>query len=138
MILFINTSDYKLVTLALVSKTKVLKKTWVSDAKISETLLDDIKNFLSKQRVTLQTLEKVAVLVGPGHFSRVRTGVVIANTLAFSLKIPVIGIKKEEFSDLKKIVEKKGQKSVKPLYDRAPNITKSSKIKIKNLQSIIG
>lgn len=42
--------------------------------------------------VTLQDIEKIIVNVGPGGTSSVRTGVAFANSLSYSLKIPVCSV----------------------------------------------
>lgn len=47
------------------------------------------KEGLKAVGITLQDIEKIIVSVGPGGTSSVRTGVAFANSLSYSLKIPV-------------------------------------------------
>jgi tRNA threonylcarbamoyladenosine biosynthesis protein TsaB len=128
MILLFDTSDPEQTSFYLLQKDSLKAHVWLSHKKQAEIFHSEISKFLKKCKVGLQSLKKIAVVVGPGHFSRIRTGVVTANTLAYALKIPVIGIKKLgtgiNFSALMKM---KGQKSVDVYYDRQPNITKPRK-----------
>ncbi len=135
MILYIDTSDNEKITLILFKEGREFKKQIKVSNKLSEVLLEEVQKFFQKTKVTFAKLQKVAVVVGPGHFSRIRTGVILANTLGFSLNIPVVGVKKGESLDFKKIFGKKGEKMVKPMYDQTPNITKPAKNKLKNIIS---
>jgi len=109
--------------------------------KQSELLLKSINSILIKNKINLKSLKKIFVVSGPGGFSALRVGVVTANTLAYSLNIPVGGIKiNDSLSTLpdEKFVDKlwqialktKKQKGfnlkglVKPFYGQEPNITK--------------
>lgn len=47
---------------------------------------------LEKVGATLQDISKIIVNVGPGGTSSVRTGVAFANSLAYSLKIPICSV----------------------------------------------
>lgn len=127
MTLFLDTCDSEKTSVYLVDAKKLAAHIWPSKKTQQEKLHTEISKFLKKQKVKLQDLEKVAVVVGPGHFSRVRTGVVTANTLAYALNIPVVGVKKTEEPDFKFILQSKGQKSVDVFYDREPNITQPKK-----------
>lgn len=125
MLLFIDTSDEEAVKLALIDKNIVWHK--FSSYNLSEDLILEIKKFFQKQKTNFEDLSKVAVVTGPGSFSKIRTAVATANALAFALKIPVLGISKDEVPvDLKKLLLMIFQKMTVPVYDREPNITKSS------------
>jgi len=125
-ILFFDTSDPEQVQLALIDQRIVWHK--FASRNLSEELLPQIQKFCQKQKVKLNNLAKIAVVVGPGGFSRVRTAVSTANALAFGLSIPVIGLKKEQIDQgLDKISSIKGQKIVAPFYDKNPNITLAKK-----------
>jgi hypothetical protein len=75
---------------------------------------------------------------GPGSFTSVRLGIVLANTLSFGLKIPMSGIynlelkNDEDYLNLSKL--KFSKDFIKPYYDRDPDITKSKKkvLRIRN------
>ena len=132
MILIINTADQKKVFIGLVDKGElVAKKKFQAQYQQAEKLLVEIDKLLSKQTCKLASLQAIAVVNGPGPFTALRIGVVTANTLAWALKVPVVGIKLPEFKnidELVKISEKKIKKAkvgaiVEPFYGKEPNIT---------------
>jgi tRNA A37 threonylcarbamoyladenosine modification protein TsaB len=126
MFLFIDTSEYDQTQLALVDK-QVKSHVFLSVA-LSEKLVLEIKKFLKKESVKLNSVKKIGVVVGPGGFSRIRTAVSTANALAFGLNIPIVAIEKSEIpKDLRDLLVKKAKKMVEPKYDREPNITLSKK-----------
>lgn len=128
MMLFLDTSDQEQTSLYLLDDNAIRVHIWESRFDQSEKLHSEIAKFLKKYKIPLQKLTKLGVVTGPGQFSRIRTGVVTANTLAYALEIPIVGVRKLgtgiNFSAVRK---QKGQKSVEVYYDRAPNITKSKK-----------
>jgi tRNA threonylcarbamoyl adenosine modification protein YeaZ len=127
MLLFIDTSDNEKVTIALVWPNKVATKQWLSHHSVSEELISNIKKHLAKQKQKFSDIEKLAVIVGPGHFSRIRTGVVTANALGFALNVPIVGVKKTTHPvNLSNLLNQPGQIQVKPFYDHKPNISKPS------------
>jgi tRNA A37 threonylcarbamoyladenosine modification protein TsaB len=122
MILFINTSDYEQVQLALVGKSIVWHK--FNSRNLSEQLLAEIKKFCKKQKIGLSQLKKIAVVAGPGLFSRIRTAVATANALGFGLNIQVLGLNKNKVPEnLSELEFHKNQKMTKPIYDKNPSIT---------------
>ena len=58
----------------------------------SELLLDEIRQMLEQQRITVNDLEGIMVVNGPGDFSGLRIGVATANALAYGLGIRVVGV----------------------------------------------
>lgn len=125
MLLFLDTSDNDTTRIALVGQ-KTAEHYWVSKFNQSEFLVSEIKKFLKKNKTEFNKLKKIAVVVGPGHFSRVRTGVATANALGYALKIPVVGIKNPVLN-IQELKKEKGDKMVLVYYDKAPNITKPKK-----------
>ena len=92
------------------------------------------------QRIGLATLQHtlsgVCVVAGPGSFSAVRSGVLVANLLARFLHTPLIGISMTEAQDLGSVVRHlEGLKQtsvaatfVAPVYDAEPNITQPARV----------
>lgn len=77
----------------------------------------------------IPSTEGVCVVAGPGSFTAVRTGVLIANLLSRLFRKPLVGITVEDASDLSRL---RGQLStadyprssyVAPVYSSEPNIT---------------
>lgn len=135
MVLFINTSKADRLDVFLIKDKKVLDKiNLVGDYKVSENLLNLISKILKKNKVKFAQLKGIITVAGPGPFTSLRIAVAVANTLAYSLKIPVVGIEMKEDKltnsqaiklGLGKLGQAKPVKYIRPFYDKAPNITKA-------------
>jgi tRNA threonylcarbamoyl adenosine modification protein YeaZ len=132
MILFINTAEEKNILVALIDNQKIkAKQESKSEYRQIEELLPLIAKLLKSNKVKLEDLSGIIVVVGPGGFTSIRIGVVTANILSFALNIPVVGVKKEVEHDLADLVEEglaklkkaKTGEIVMPFYDKEPNIT---------------
>lgn len=121
MILAIDTSDSKKIKLALYWPQKMSQKLEFTSTKVSQNLLIEIDKFIKKNKIKLTHLKLIAINTGPGSFTGLRVGSTIANTLAYVLKIPAIGIK-----DQKNIL-KLAQIAYKKLYNN--QISKNNKTK---------
>ena len=83
-------------------------------------------------QVDLKKLKGICVVHGPGSFSAVRGGVIVANLLARLLRKPLVGVDCTEATDLETLAKnlEAGKKSassyVMPTYDAEPNITMSA------------
>lgn len=79
--------------------------------------------------VKLKKVDAICVVAGPGSFSSVRAGVLIANLIARLIGKPLLGVTVAEASDLKALFLKLSkqdilwQDTVVPIYDSEPNIT---------------
>ncbi|MFA6492675.1 MAG: tRNA (adenosine(37)-N6)-threonylcarbamoyltransferase complex dimerization subunit type 1 TsaB [Patescibacteria group bacterium] len=86
----------------------------------SADLLVTIKEILDKENLTLQNLKAILVNCGPGSFTGVRVGVTVANTLAWTLDIPIFGFKDGEqdkvLTKISKNRQNKFSKIVLPFY----------------------
>jgi len=125
-ILFIDTIDNDEAVFGLFLDGKILRQKSQS-LPHAEVFASHIKKFLQKSKINFSELDKIAVKVGPGFFSRVRTGVVSANALGFALQIPVVPVRGQ--FDFSKIAISKGQQFARPVYSAPPNITKPKKRK---------
>lgn len=133
MILVIHTADQSQVFLSLAKAGKLIaKKQFNAQYHQAERLLFAIDKLLKAKSCKLKAITGIVVVSGPGPFTALRIGIATANTLAWALKIPVAGIKLDEFnniSELIKISEKKIKKAktgniIKPFYGMEPNITR--------------
>lgn len=129
--LIINTTKDNEISVILAKTAKdfkVYKKS--GERKQSEHLLRLVEAAMKKNKIELKKIKGLGVVTGPGGFTSVRIGVASANTLAYALKIPVVGLSLKEFSDnnelvvkvIKKLKAQKKFKPVVPVYDREPNI----------------
>lgn len=133
MILYINTTERDFIKFALIDNKSIgLNNPILSIKNVgnkqSENMIFLLNKFLKSKRIKLNNISKIVVNRGPGSFTSVRVGVVLANTLSYSLKIPVIGVdsfipeKKEDYLELLKQSSK--EEFIKPFYYKEANITK--------------
>lgn len=92
----------------------------------SHKILPALARLATQQQ--LRDLQGICVVSGPGSFTAVRTGVLIANLLARQCAKPLVGVNADEASDLESLgrrLAEHGFKSVKyvsPVYSAEPNI----------------
>lgn len=136
MILIINSATPQESRVLLVIGDTVSKKSILSRDGKRGDVLAVIDALLRARKVKIESLKGVVVVTGPGHFSYLRTGISIANTIGLALNIPVAGLTTDEFSSDAELIEK-GQaklkkinkfKSIVPAYGKEPNITQSRKL----------
>lgn len=134
--LFINTVSSNQISIGLFNKNGLIDEVvYQSINNRSREALNLLDKLLKKNEVELKSLKGIAVVIGPGSFTGIRLGLAVANTLAFFLKIPIIGItsdKVQKTNNLIKEVAKqflrtKKQYFVLPFYGKKPNITRSKK-----------
>ena len=89
--LFIDTSDAETITVSLIENNEVVKTLSDKNRFGSQVLLPLIKKLLKFEKLELQDLKGIKVKTGPGSFTGLKVGVAAANSLAFSLGIPVNG-----------------------------------------------
>lgn len=95
MILYIKTSDQKVVKVSLKRAGTVVKSLSQKNQFGSQVLLPLIEKLLKQEKLDYQDLKGIEVETGPGSFTGLRVGVSVANALAFALGIPVNGKKIE-------------------------------------------
>jgi tRNA threonylcarbamoyladenosine biosynthesis protein TsaB len=129
MILFINTAENESIEVGLIKNGQFYRQKVKSRFQESEKLLGLIDKLLKNKKKTPGDIKKILIVRGPGGFTALRIGAAVANTLAFSLKIPIIGVTKAEFvkNDIKSLLKKKSVKIITPLYGREANITRPKK-----------
>lgn len=129
MILLINTADQGSIVVALAKGGNIVSFEDIATPHHGAgKILSAIERLLKKQKASLQG---IVVVSGPGAFTAVRLGVVIANTIAWSLHIPIVGVKRTTFATLADLGVKSGGlikrarkgKLVVPYYGKEPNIT---------------
>ena len=86
--LFIDTHSSK-ITIALIVKSNIIIKEKITSHDHSSHVVNMITGILKENGYTKKDIEEIIVVNGPGSFTGVRIGVVIAKTLAFTLNIPI-------------------------------------------------
>lgn len=126
MILTLDTSASKCrMSLIKGSSTKA-SKNWQADRRLALELLAQIETFLQENDISFQKLTGLIVFRGPGSFTGLRIGITVANTLADSLNIPIVGEIGEDWKKMGavRLVSGKTDKIVLPEYGSPPHITK--------------
>ena len=87
--LLIDTHDTK-VSFVLYKDMKVLSfKDFESNMRHSEVAMPSLIDLLTEFKINPEDLGEILVNIGPGSFTGVRIGVVIAKTMAYTLNIPI-------------------------------------------------
>lgn len=129
MILTIKTST-PVCELEIFSGEKTIAKTgWQADRRLAKELLGQLEKFLQENNLTFDELSGLIVFSGPGSFTGLRIGATVANTLAYSLGIPIIGANGEAWQSkgLNRLRAGENDKTVKLDYGQEPHITKAKK-----------
>lgn len=110
-------------------KEEVVSKTWEAHRALARDLLKEINELLSSQNMTPEELNGIAVFEGPGSFTGLRIGITTANTLAYSLEIPIVSAMGESWIQdaITKLENGENQEIVAPHYGAEANITKPKK-----------
>lgn len=107
--LYLDTSN-NLQTLVKLDAQEYIKK---YENPRDQDVLGAIVEALGLESKTMTDIESIDVATGPGSFTGLRVGIAIANTLGWSLNIPV---NNQDIGT-----------PILPEYGKAPSITKSSK-----------
>ena len=123
MYLLIDNSSPEKIVLGLWLNNKMVQGFYDTSGYI---LLAAIEDFLHQQNSEVKDLTGIAVLVGKGSFTSTRIAVTIANTLAYSLQIPVVAtVSFDEAGLMNKIKNTPVGVLVSAVYSGEPNIGKN-------------
>jgi len=102
---------------------------WETHRELSDKILKVIEGQVKSQDLTWNDIDGIVVFKGPGSFTGLRIGVTVANTLAESLGVPVVGVQGDEWveSGITRINNNDADKIVMPEYGGHANITKPRK-----------
>ncbi len=78
-------------------QNKLAYEVWHAHRQLSVTLHQKIVDILRSQGKTLKDLEGIVGFAGPGSFTGLRIGLTVANTLAYGLQIPIVGMQDPEW-----------------------------------------
>jgi tRNA threonylcarbamoyladenosine biosynthesis protein TsaB len=122
-ILHIDTTKETSVVQIFNSNKLLSENTWVAGRNLGSELLPKIDELLSKEKIKLDEINIIIVNPGPGSFTGSRIGVVTANTLAWSLDIPVIASVNPQKELVQLPSRLKYCKPVTVIYDRPASVT---------------
>ncbi|GEM_PF-314800 len=136
-VLFIHAAKREETFLLLVKEGKIAARVRPKFAQgKTADLLKHTHALLKKKNILPKQLQGIVVLSGPGQFSFLRSSIIIANTFAWVLNIPIVDIYGEDFSSeeefialgCKKLLKaKKIGMPIVPRYGKEPNITVAKK-----------
>ena len=109
--------------------TKLSYVKWQAHLALAETIHDKVSKLLKDFNKSWHELTGLVVYKGPGSFTGLRIGIAFANTLVYSLNIPIIGSQTEDWIDLgiKKLLDNKNEKIITPEYGAEAHITMPKK-----------
>lgn len=91
-ILLIDTAGPQARLALIKNSTIAAERTWVDDPAHRDKLLVEVDNLLSRQHLSLSSLNRIAVQAGPGHFGGLRQGIITAAMLAQAAHIPLVTV----------------------------------------------
>jgi len=98
------------------------ERTWTAGRELSAQLLTVIAQVLQEAQVSQSDLTRVAVYEGPGSYTGLRIGISVANAMAFSHDIPVVGVTGNDW--LQQATQNQADSGyVAPVYGGEANIT---------------
>jgi tRNA threonylcarbamoyladenosine biosynthesis protein TsaB len=130
LILMINTAMQNEMTVFLFDGQKINKSVARGQ---KDKLLSLIDKLARKNKKEIADITGIVVTSGPGSFTAVRQGAAAANALGFALRVPVRGVRLEEFKNddellkigLRKLAKAKMGDIVLPFYGKEPNIIRA-------------
>lgn len=128
MYLLINTSAYNC-EFILMDGDKKTTYEWEAGRTLARDILTYIENILQSSSKSFHDLTGIGVFEGPGSFTGLRIGIVVMNTLADSLNIPIVSARGDDWivEVVDKLKSNIDQKIVLPFYGSEANITVSNK-----------
>ncbi len=99
---------------------------WEAHRELADTLLLKINDLLKSKNITQADIKGIIMHTGEGSFTGLRIGTTVANAMAYSLSVPIVAAKGDEWikSGLDLIKSVKVGDLVVPKYNAEPNITK--------------
>lgn len=106
--------------------TQLAYEVWAAHRQLAETLHAKLKELLANNNKSLSDIGGIVCFKGPGSFTGLRIGISVANALAYSGMVPILGVEGE--SDwiergLKGLKEGKNDTFVVPAYGAPVHIT---------------
>jgi tRNA threonylcarbamoyladenosine biosynthesis protein TsaB len=121
--LYIDTTKEISIVKLFVGSVLKSEASWIAGRNLGSELLPKIDELLNKEKIKLTELNIILVNPGPGSFTGCRIGVVTANTLAWSLDIPVITSVNPQEDILRLKLGLKYSQPVAVIYDRPASVT---------------
>ena len=102
---------------------------WQAGRELARDMLAYLKEKLVEHEKDFQDIEAIGVKLGPGSFTGLRIGMTVLNTMASSLKIPIVGATGDDWTKkcLMRLAAGENDEIDLPEYGSEANITKPRK-----------
>ena len=103
--------------------------TWHAHRQLAETIHLKIKELLTVHKYSWGDLRGVVIFIGPGSFTGLRISISVANALAVSLQLPIIGVTDNDWPNqgINRLLSGENDRLATPEYGSPPHITSSKK-----------
>lgn len=104
---------------------KLAYKTWSAHRQLAESIHLKIHELLKSQGKDWHDIQAIVCFKGPGSFTGLRIGLTVANALASSLDIPIVGEVGQDWLDkgIQNLQKGKNDEAAIPEYGSEPHIT---------------
>ena len=108
---------------------ELLYESWQAHRQLAETIHKKITEVLDMQNKSLTDIQSIAVYQGPGSFTGLRIGISVANALAMSYSLPIVGRTGEHWlaEALVSLMKGESDTNVVPEYGADVHITQQKK-----------
>jgi tRNA threonylcarbamoyladenosine biosynthesis protein TsaB len=110
-------------------ENKLVYKTWQAHRELAETLHKKINDLLKSQNKDWSDITAVAAYIGSGSFTGLRIGLSVANALAYSYTLPIVGTTGDDWTQkaITLLQNGHGEKQVLPQYGAEAHTTQQKK-----------
>jgi tRNA threonylcarbamoyladenosine biosynthesis protein TsaB len=97
---------------------QIVYVTWEAHRLLAETLHAKIIGVLNEKNLSLASIQGIVLFAGPGSFTGLRIGVSVANALAYSLSVPIVSAKGEQWltEGCTRLLQQEDEQVVLPEY----------------------
>ncbi|MFA5003684.1 MAG: tRNA (adenosine(37)-N6)-threonylcarbamoyltransferase complex dimerization subunit type 1 TsaB [Candidatus Saccharimonadales bacterium] len=104
-------------------------ETWQAHRELAETIHQKIADLLQPQGLQLKDLAGIVCFQGPGSFTGLRIGLTVANTLAYSLGVPIVACQNPNWLEtgIRRLQNGETDTQALPFYGADAHITPQKK-----------
>jgi tRNA threonylcarbamoyladenosine biosynthesis protein TsaB len=104
---------------------KLVADAWMAHRQLAETLHQKINALLAQHNKDWHDIEAIVVFQGPGSFTGLRIGLSVANALASSLTVPIVGAQGADWQavGISRLLSGSDDRQVMPEYGAPVHIT---------------